>query len=39
MNFEHMPELAVPWAYGAVWGIMLAIAAGMLVYFRRKGWL
>jgi magnesium transporter len=38
MNFEHMPELSVPWAYPAVWGLMLAIAGGMLVYFKRQGW-
>jgi magnesium transporter len=39
MNFDHMPELHVPWAYGAVWGVMVAIAVTMLVYFHRKGWL
>lgn len=39
MNFEYMPELAVPWAYGAVWGVMIAIGLTMIVYFRRKGWL
>lgn len=39
MNFEHMPELAWRWAYPAVWGFMLALAAGMLYLFRRKGWL
>ncbi len=38
MNFEHMPELSVPWAYPAVWGLMLAMAGGMLLYFRRQGW-
>jgi magnesium transporter len=39
MNFRHMPELEWPWAYGALWIIMLAIAAGQWVYFRRKNWL
>jgi magnesium transporter len=39
MNFEHMPELALPWAYPAIWAAMLAIAAGMWIYFRRKGWI
>jgi len=39
MNFEWMPELAQWWAYPAVLGVMAAIAMGMLVYFRRKGWL
>lgn len=39
MNFERMPELGWPWAYPAALGLMLAVAAGMVVYFRRKGWL
>jgi len=39
MNFENMPELRWPWAYPAVLAIMGAVAAGMLLYFRRKRWL
>jgi magnesium transporter len=39
MNFQHMPELKWPWAYGAVWGLMAAVAGGMVLYFRRKRWL
>jgi magnesium transporter len=39
MNFKYMPELEIPWGYPVVWGIMLAIAAMMLIYFRRKKWL
>jgi len=39
MNFRHMPELDVPWAYPATWGVMLAMAAAMLYYFWRKKWL
>ena len=39
MNFEHMPELAVPWAYPAVLGAMAVVAVGLLLFFRRKGWL
>jgi magnesium transporter len=39
MNFEYMPELKVRWAYGAVWLVMIIIAAIMLFYFRRKKWL
>jgi len=38
MNFHHMPELAWPWAYPALWGLMIAIAVGMLATFRRRGW-
>jgi magnesium transporter len=39
MNFKYMPELEQPWGYPAVWGVMLAIAIVMLIYFRRKKWL
>ena len=39
MNFEHMPELRSRWGYPAVWAVMLTVAAGILLWFRRKGWL
>jgi magnesium transporter len=39
MNFEHMPELQSRWAYPSVWGVMVVIASGMMVYFYRRGWL
>ena len=39
MNFEWMPELKAWWAYPVVLGVMAVIAAGMLVYFRRKRWI
>jgi magnesium transporter len=39
MNFKYMPELAWPWAYFALWGLMILIAVVMLAYFRRKRWL
>ena len=39
MNFAHMPELAWPWAYPLVWGIMAVVAVGMIIYFKRKKWL
>ena len=39
MNFEYMPELGWRWAYFALWGVMLATAAGMLVFFRKRKWL
>ncbi|MEN3974256.1 magnesium/cobalt transporter CorA [Emcibacter sp. SYSU 3D8] len=39
MNFENMPELKEPWAYPAALAFMATIAGGLLVYFRRKGWL
>lgn len=39
MNFEHMPELHMKWAYPTVWAVMLGLSGGMFGYFWRKGWL
>lgn len=39
MNFEYMPELKWPWGYPMAVGIMGAVAAVMLIGFRRKNWL
>jgi magnesium transporter len=39
MNFHHMPELGWRFGYGYVLGLMVAAAAGLWVYFRRKHWL
>jgi magnesium transporter len=38
MNFKHMPELERPWAYPLVLAVMALAAAGMLAFFKRKGW-
>ncbi|HEU4369750.1 MAG TPA: magnesium/cobalt transporter CorA [Methylomirabilota bacterium] len=38
MNFKHMPELERPWAYPAVLAFMVVAAAGMIGYFKRRGW-
>lgn len=39
MNFENLPELKWQYGYFFLWGIMLAIALGMLWFFRRKRWI
>ncbi|MDR0583393.1 MAG: magnesium/cobalt transporter CorA [Treponema sp.] len=39
MNFRFMPELEYPLAYPIVWGIMTAIALGMLLFFKRRKWI
>jgi magnesium transporter len=39
MNFEVMPELSWDWGYFALWGLMITVAIGMLIMFRRNDWL
>lgn len=39
MNFDDMPELHWRWGYAGVWAGMTAIAVGLLVWFRRRGWM
>jgi magnesium transporter len=44
MNFDpevspwNMPELRWRWGYPMALGLMLAVALGLLAFFRRKGW-
>lgn len=39
MNFKHMPELDSIWGYPATLGALVAIAGGLLYFFRKKKWL
>lgn len=39
MNFRHMPELETRYGYFVVLGVMACTVTGMLLFFRRKGWL
>jgi len=39
MNFVYMPELKWHWGYPTIWGVMIAIAGGLLWFFKRKKWL
>ncbi|MDX2079933.1 MAG: magnesium/cobalt transporter CorA [Terrimicrobiaceae bacterium] len=44
MNFDtdlplNMPELHWPFGYIFFWGVCLSIVAGMIVFFKRRGWL
>ncbi len=39
MNFRHFPELEWAWGYPLFWILCLAIAAAMLILFKRKKWL
>lgn len=38
MNFKHMPELEYVYGYYIVIFIMMAIALGMVYYFKKKKW-
>lgn len=39
MNFDNMPELRQPNGYFYTLGAMALLTVGLLVYFRRRGWL
>jgi magnesium transporter len=39
MNFRHFPELDWPYAYPLFWTICLGTVVGMVIWFRRRGWL
>ncbi len=39
MNFDNMPELHWHYGYFAIMGFMFVLAVGMLLVFRKKGWL
>ncbi len=39
MNFSHMPELSLPFAYPLLISLFFIIAVTMYRYFKRRGWL
>jgi magnesium transporter len=39
MNLANMPELHLRFGYPVVLIIMLAVATGMILFFKRKNWL
>lgn len=39
MNFTHMPELTKPWGYGGCLLLMLIVAVGQILYFKKRKWL
>ena len=39
MNFKHMPELDLRWAYPALLALMGILGGGMALYFKFKKWL
>jgi len=39
MNFHYMPELSLPWAYPAIWIVIILVSVSLLVYFKHKKWI
>jgi magnesium transporter len=39
MNFQYMPELSIPWAYTAVWIVIIVVGISLLGYFKHKKWI
>jgi magnesium transporter len=39
MNFHYMPELQQPWGYFACIGLMLSVAIGEILFFKKRHWL
>ena len=37
-NFEYLPELRYKYSYFIFWGVLIAIAGALLVYFKKKRW-
>lgn len=37
-NFDFVPELHYKYSYFIMWFVMLVVAVGMLIYFRKKKW-
>lgn len=38
-NFDYLPELHFKYSYLILWIVMIAVAATMVMYFKRKNWL
>lgn len=38
-NFEYLPEIHFRYSYFVFWGVLITVAASMLLFFKRKGWL
>lgn len=37
-NFDLVPELHYKYSYFIMWGVIITIASGMLLYFRKRKW-
>lgn len=39
MNFDNMPELHHQYGYFIVWGVMIVVFVGMLIFLKRRKWM
>jgi magnesium transporter len=39
MNFRNMPEIPTEYGYFVVWGVMILLALGMILFFKKRDWL
>ena len=39
MNFKYMPELSWKWGYAGIWGVLITVGGGLMLYFKKKKWL
>jgi magnesium transporter len=39
MNFDNMPELHSRYGYYGAWIFMVVVAVGMLLFFKKRGWI
>ena len=39
MNFDHMPELHYEYSYPVFIGVLVVVAGGMILIFKKRGWL
>ena len=37
-TIDNLPEIHYPYAYYIMWGVMITMAVGMLIYFKKKRW-
>jgi len=37
-NFDNVPELHYQYSYYIMWAVMLVVAIGMLIYFKKRNW-
>jgi magnesium transporter len=38
MNFNNMPELQWKYGYAAIWGLIIVVFAGMVLYLKKRKW-